>query len=566
MSDTAQGQAEASNAKRLLWAGFMAILAAGIGFSIRGGFLDNWQAEYGFTAKEVGDINGIGFTGFCFGIIIGGIICDKIGYGKLVIAAFGLHALSAIITFAPTSEMSKETVGQLLTAGSFLFALANGVLEAVANPLVATLFFRNRTHYLNILHASWPAGLVLGSASGWVLDDIFHVHWKMQFALFLIPTVLYGLMFLGQSFPKSEASKKGLSFGEMFKDVGVLGALVVSLLLALFFSSVLTPFLTPAGATADQAAAAGQTASYIGYAVGGACLIGVGVLTRFSVGSFLLFTLFVTHALVGAVELGTDSWIQNITGNILTSQEGKWLFVFTSMLMFGLRFCAEFIEKKLGLSPVGILLVCAMLACAGLNLSAKIETFGGALLALTVYGIGKTFFWPTMLAVASDRFPRTGALAISIMGGVGMMSAGLIGAPGLGYAKDRFAGDSLKTANAAAFENYKAGNPSKFLIFADATGLDGKKLGDVQTKLAEAQKVLDAAGNKAPLAALEKLSVEERAVQEASIDGDRRTLVADSAIPATMAAIYLLLLIYFKSIGGYKPVHIDAGQESANAG
>jgi hypothetical protein len=88
----------------------------------------------------------------------------------------------------------------------------------------------------------------------------------------------------------------------------------------------------------------------------------------------------------------------------------------------------------------------------------------------------------------------------------------------------------------------------------------------VQTKLAAAQKELDAAGNKAPLAALEKLSAEERAVQAASIEGDRRTLVADSAIPATMAVIYLLLLLYFKSIGGYKPVHIDAGQEHSNAG
>ncbi len=563
MQDTVQAPAQPSNAKRLLWAGFMAILAAGIGFSIRGGFLDNWRAEYGFTDKEVGDINGIGFTGFCFGIIIGGIICDKIGYGKLVITAFALHVLSAIVTFAPNPEMSKETVGQLLTGGSFLFALANGVLEAVANPLVATLFFSNRTHYLNILHASWPAGLVLGSASGWVLDDIYHVHWKMQFALFLIPTVLYGLMFLGQSFPKSEASQKGLSLGEMFKDVGVLGALVVSVLLSMFFSSVLTPFLTAAGATPEQAASAASTAANIGYVVGGVCLIAVGVLTRFSIGSFLLFTLFVTHALVGAVELGTDSWIQNITGNILTSQEGKWLFVFTSMLMFGLRFCAEFIEKKLGLSPVGILLVCAVLACLGLNLASGIATFGGALVALSVYGIGKTFFWPTMLAVASDRFPRTGALAISIMGGVGMMSAGLIGAPGLGYAKDRFSGEALKIASADAFDAYKADKPSKFLIFADATGLDGKKLGDVQTKLAASQKELDAAGNKAPLAALEKLSADERAVQGASIDGDRRTLVADSAIPATMAAIYLLLLIYFKSIGGYKPVHIDAGHGDA---
>jgi MFS family permease len=75
------------NAGRLLWAGFMAILAAGIGFGIRGGILANWGAEFGFTAAQLGQIGGAGLTGFCFGIIIGGVICDKIGYGKLVIAA-----------------------------------------------------------------------------------------------------------------------------------------------------------------------------------------------------------------------------------------------------------------------------------------------------------------------------------------------------------------------------------------------------------------------------------------------------------------------------------------------
>ena len=69
---------------------------------------------------------------------------------------------------------------------------------------------------------------------------------------------------------------------------------------------------------------------------------------KWAVGAFLLFVLFITHALVGAVELGTDGWIQNITGNILTSEQGKILFVFTSMMMFGLRFCASWIEEKLG--------------------------------------------------------------------------------------------------------------------------------------------------------------------------------------------------------------------------
>src|SRR5678815_2410001 len=175
---------------------------------------------------------------------------------------------------------------------------------------------------------------------------------------------------------------------------------------------------------------------------------------------------------VGAVELGTDGWIQNITGNILTPTQGKILFVFTSAVMFSLRFFSFFIERKLKLSPVGILLVCAILACIGLNLASGIKTFTGALLALGVYAVGKTFFWPTMLAVASDRFPRTGAIAISIMGGIGMMSAGLIGSPGLGYAKDRFAGAQLNQADAGTYETYKAATPSKFLFFAEAHGVD----------------------------------------------------------------------------------------------
>ena len=559
--DLSPAETLAPNAYRLLWGGFMAILAAGVGFAIRGGFLDNWGAEFGFTGKELGDISGIGFTGFCFGIIGGGIICDKIGYGKLVIAAFALHILSAVVTFAamPEPAMSKHTAGMLLTLGSFIFAFANGTLEAVANPLVATLFFRNRTHYLNILHASWPAGLVLGSASGWFLDDILKIHWKLQFALFLVPTVLYGLMFFAQHFPKSEASQKGLSLGQMFKDVGILGSVVVGFLLAMFFTGLLAPAFTSALGNSISPQRAELIATVVSYGIGLAFIVAVAVITNFSIGSVLLFILFVAHALVGAVELGTDNWIQNITGNILTSEQGKWLFVFTSLTMFVLRFCADFIEKKIGLSPVGILLVCAILACLGLNLTSYITSFTGALLALTVYGVGKTFFWPTMLAVASDRFPRTGAIAISIMGGIGMMSAGLIGAPGLGYAKDRFAGEALQKVDESAFVQYKAEKPSKFPPFTDflpsvfpaATGLDGKKLGELQDKQ---KKLVEEKGNAE--AALAALSSVERDVLQASIAGDRKTLVADSFIPGAMAVIYLGLLAYFAAIGGYKPVHI----------
>ena len=173
-NESVSNEGIAPNAKRLLWAGFAAIFAAGVGFAIRGGIFDNWGKEFGFTATQLGAIGGAGFTGFCFGIIIGGVVADKIGYGKLVIAAFACHVISAFVTFGATTPQNAY---QMLTIGMFIFAFANGTLEAVANPLVATLFPKNRTHYLNILHASWPAGLVAGSVLGWILDDKFEVNW-----------------------------------------------------------------------------------------------------------------------------------------------------------------------------------------------------------------------------------------------------------------------------------------------------------------------------------------------------------------------------------------------------
>jgi MFS family permease len=494
----------------------MAILAAGVGFAIRGGIFDNWGKEFGFTATQLGAIGGAGFTGFCFGIIIGGVIVDKIGYGKLVVAAFACHVLSAFVTFGATSP---DNAYKMLTIGMFIFAFANGTLEAVANPLVATLFPHNRTHYLNILHASWPAGMILGAVAGWILDDKMEVNWKIQLSLYLIPTVAYGFMFFGQTFPKSEASEKGSSLGEMFKDVGILGALVICYLLSLFFSGNIG--LPPAAA----------------YGIAGVLLVAVGVMTKFSIGSVLLFVLFVTHAMVGAVELGTDGWIQNITGNLFNSQEGKYLFIWTSSIMFALRFCAHFIEKNLKISPVGLLLICSLLAVVGLRLASVMDTFAMALLALGIYAVGKTFFWPTMLAVASDRFPRTGAVAISIMGGIGMLSAGLIGGPGLGYSKDRFAAETLQETNPAVYETVKTAEPSKFLFLSPVNAIDGKKL--AEAKEAKEQ------------------TPEQKAIVSADQMGDRKTLKADSFIPLTMAGVYLLILLYFKSIGGYKVLKIE---------
>ena len=491
----------------------MAILAAGVGFALRGGIFGAWASEYGFTATQLGAIGGAGFSGFCFGIIIGGVIVDKIGYGKLVAIALLGHILSAFVTFGASTPQNAY---DFLYWGMFIFAYANGTLEAVANPLVATTFPQNRTHYLNILHASWPLGMVVGAVASYALGAHgLGLGWKGQLSFYLVPTIAYAVMFMGQTFPKSEAALKGANFGEMFKDVGLLGGAVACYLVALFFGGATT-----------------------GFVIGGALLIVVGVITRFSLGSLLLFVLFVTHALVGAVELGTDSWIEAITGNLFTADQGKALFIWTSAIMFGLRFCAHFIETKLGLSPIGILVTSALLAFGGLQLASGMNSFGIALVALGIYALGKTFFWPTMLAVVGDRFPRSGAVAMSIMGGIGMLSAGLIGGPGLGYAKDRFTAEALQKDAPAAYAAAKSSGESKFLFLAPVTAVDGKKLEEAK-----------AAGAKG--------TADQKAIVAANQAGDRATLKADSYIPLAMAVIFLALLFYFKSIGGYRALKIE---------
>src|SRR3954470_23817177 len=85
------------NQNRLLWAGFFSIFAAGVGFSVRGGILVYWARDFGFTMSDLGGITGGGLAGFGIIIILGSLIADNVGYGKLMGFAFFMHVLSAAL-------------------------------------------------------------------------------------------------------------------------------------------------------------------------------------------------------------------------------------------------------------------------------------------------------------------------------------------------------------------------------------------------------------------------------------------------------------------------------------
>jgi hypothetical protein len=117
-----------------------------------------------------------------------------------------------------------------------------------------------------------------------------------------------------------------------------------------------------------------------------------------------------------------------------------------------------------------------------------------------------------------------------------MFSAGMFGSPGIGYTQDRFASQELRNVDSTVYAQVKSAEPNKFLMFPPVEGFDGTKV-----------------------AALPKDSPAANQVKQAIEYGRVMALKVTAAIPATMAVGYLLLLVYFRAIGGYKQVVIGPG-------
>src|SRR4029079_32569 len=99
------------NERILFSASFLTLIAAGIGFSVRGAILKDWGDQFGFTQTELGTITGGGFVAFGITIIGGSLLADVLGFGKLMVIGFLLHASSAVVTFAATpvyESMGKD--------------------------------------------------------------------------------------------------------------------------------------------------------------------------------------------------------------------------------------------------------------------------------------------------------------------------------------------------------------------------------------------------------------------------------------------------------------------------
>jgi len=509
-----------SQEKWLFWACYISLIATAVAFVTRLALLSQWKTQFNIVSDEqVGQLAGAGIWPFAISIILFSFVVDKIGYKTAMIFAFIAHVTYGImVVCAPMAlagpgatpeqiEAGRKTAYWLLYAGSVILGLSNGTVEAVINPVVATMFKTQKVKWLNILHSGWPAGLVGG---GLLAIALGKQDWRWTIAIIFIPALVYGFMMISAKFPINERVAAGGTYMGMIKEFGILASILVVALIVRQLGVVF---------------ALGNTTQLI---VGAVVVVAFGAVAR-SPGRIMLFVMMLIMMPLATTELGTDGWITTLMAKPLEAigMHGAWVLVYTSFIMMLLRaFAAGPIAHKL--NPLGLLALSAAIAAVGLFLLSKstgLAIFGAA----TLYALGKTFFWPTMLGVVSEQCPKGGALTLNAVGGFGMLAVGVLGFPFIGQLQDHATTMELKASQPAIAQVVLVNKDGMYGAY-DAVDADkvAKLPPDQQTQIA---------------------TVQEHAQHSA--------LATMAIFPCVMFGCYLAMLAYFKARGGYKQVHLE---------
>ena len=512
--------------KILFWGCFIALITTSYAFISRmilcGG---QFVTDFGLTKVAVGELQGAGIWPFGVSIILFSLFIDRIGYkvamlfsfvSYLIYTAMAFMAYHAIHGVTGSALVDAQKTGyQWLYWGSIILGLGNGSVESYINPIVATMFNTDKTKWLNRLHAGWPGGLVLGGLCTIALAA--NTDWRLTLGLILIPAFIFFFILVSLKFPKSEREQAGVSYLAMLTELGAFGALVG---FGLVFAQLGQVFGWGSGLV---------------WGLTGGVVVLFAVVTK-SFGRPILAFLIIIMMPQATTELGTDGWITSLmtTPMQAAGHNPAWVLVYTSAIMTILRFSAGPLIHKL--SPLGLLATCSVLAAVGLVALSKTSGAGMFVIfaAATLYGVGKTFFWPTILGLTSEQCPKGGALTLNAVGGIGMLAVGILGAPFLGFLQDSSATRQLESANPALYQTVTV---EKSYLLGGYRAIDPVKSSAVTDQS------------------------EQAAIASATTTGQFSALGKMALFPLFTLACYLALIIYFKSRGGYKPVQLTSAGE-----
>ncbi len=365
------------NPRRLFLASCVALVTTSMVFSIRGDILDALGADFHLSKQQTGVLLSPAFWGFTLSIFIGGSLVDFLGMRRLLLLSSGgyLAAILAIIfaprPAAPVVPYYSDTGFIVLYAAMLTLGLSQGLVEGVINPLCATLYPNEKTHRLSVLHAWWPGGLIVGGLLAYAITKVMGLD-------------------------ASGVSAATATLGWQVKLALIMAPAIAYALL------ILGQRFPP-----TERAAAG---------------VSTGDMFREALRPMFLLW-FCCMWLTAATELGPDQWVGSLITK-LTGMQGILILVYTAGIMFILRFFGGPLAHRF--SPLGLLTISAILSATGLFALGSVKTPVQAFVAATLFGAGKTYFWPLMLGVTSERFPKGGPLLLAIMGGTGNLSVAFI--------------------------------------------------------------------------------------------------------------------------------------------
>src|SRR4051812_8893881 len=213
------------NKNRLFYASCFALITTAFSFSIRAGILAQLGRELNFTAHQLGFINSMWFLGFPLSMLVGGLVYHTVGPKKIMQFAFFSHSIGILLTI-----FSASYVGLLVS--TFLIGLGNGCTEAACNPMIADAYDGvEMSKKMNRFHMWFPGGIVIGALLSKFMTDA-HLAWQVQIAAIMAPTIVYAILFFGQTFPKSkvmEANSLANNFKAMLSPLFIMMFVCMSL-------------------------------------------------------------------------------------------------------------------------------------------------------------------------------------------------------------------------------------------------------------------------------------------------------------------------------------------------
>lgn len=365
------------NRQRLFVASCVALVTTSMVFSIRGDILDALGRHFHLTNHQLGVILSPAFWGFTVSIMLGGSLVDFFGMRRLMLlSSAGYVGSVLLILFAPAPDGPiapyYTDVGFLcLYAGFLSLGLSQGLVEGVINPLCAAMYPDDKTRRFSILHAWWPGGLVIGGLAAYALTRLL-------------------------ALDAADLSAEASAFGWRLK-------LSLLLIPAIVYAVMIARERFPQ----TERVAAG---------------VSHGDMFREALRPMFILWL-VCMLMTSAAELGPSQWVPSLITN-LAGMQGILVLVYTAGLMFVLRYFGGRLAHRV--SPLGLLTFAAVLTTGGLFALAGAASAASAFGAATLFGVGVAFFWPTMLSVTAERFPRGGAFLLAIMGGAGNLAVAFI--------------------------------------------------------------------------------------------------------------------------------------------